>query len=117
MFFNIKGRVYPDIKAARVIRKNNSECAGIAAQLVESLPSIHKALGSVPSIKTGFVAHTIIPAWRRQEDQKFKGILGYTASLRLAWATEDAISKQISKKRSKKKREREKTKTKQTKSA
>lgn len=45
-----------------------------------------------------WVQSLVFPPGRwRQEDEEFKSILGYVASLRLAWVREDAISKQTSK--------------------
>lgn len=48
----------------------------LVAQLIEGFPSVHKALGSIPSTTQNMCV--VIPALKkwRQEDQKFKD-LGY----------------------------------------
>ena len=51
----------------------------------------HKALGSIPNTALASTENNmpVIPALEkcRQEDQKFKVILGYTVSSRPTWAT------------------------------
>lgn len=49
---------------------------------------MQKALGLTPSNSSlDEVVHACNPSSWRQGDQKFKVILGYIVSLRLAWAT------------------------------
>lgn len=60
------------------------------ARVVEHLSSIHQALGSSPIHTNQEWWHTpIISALgrQRQDNQKFKAILGYILSLRPAWTT------------------------------
>lgn len=60
--------------------------AGEVAQMVECLPSIHRTLGSAPSIN-GVEMYACSFNRQRQEDQEFRASLGYIGSLRPASVT------------------------------
>lgn len=47
--------------------------------------------------KPELVVHTSNPVIQEMEDQKFKVILNYTASLRPAWASRDSVSRKADK--------------------
>lgn len=62
--------------------------------MIECLPGLQNALGPFPSTAPHKAMEApVVPARRkwRQKDQKFKVLLSYKMSLRLAWATQDGV--------------------------
>lgn len=69
--------------------------AGVVAELVEGFPNVYRFPLNPLLHKLGTVTHACIPVLRRwgREDQKFKVILSYIVSSRLAWTTRSPVLK------------------------
>ena len=82
----VKGRgfkIYYVIKKIDIQYNKAQRCNSVD----RGLPGMQEAVGSIPSTtQLGVVVHTCVRRWR-QQNQKFKVILSYLASLRSAWAT------------------------------